>query len=230
MLRKTSFLDIHSHLLPSVDHGSQSLEDSLALIRQAKEAGIDTIIATPHFYSDTDSVADFVKRREVAYVALMTEIMTQNLGIKLIKGAEVSLNPDTLNLPDLERLCVGDSRYILIELPYTYWGDWIYDALYRIRAVRGLTPIIAHIDRYPADYTKKIMEADLPIQVNADSMMNKAICKEYKDFINNGTVCFLGSDAHDADDRNYFCFKKAMKNICAYRKSFNEDAKELLSI
>ena len=67
---------------------------------------------------------------------------------QILLGAEVYLSVDTLGLADIERLCIGDTRTILLEMPFTQWGSWVYDGVYRLLAGKGLKPVIAHLERY----------------------------------------------------------------------------------
>ena len=57
-------IDFHAHILPGADHGSDGLETSLRQLALAEEAGVDTIVATPHFYPQSDSFSEFLRRRE----------------------------------------------------------------------------------------------------------------------------------------------------------------------
>jgi protein-tyrosine phosphatase len=60
-------LDFHSHILPEVDDGSQSVDESILMINALAEQGIDRIVATPHFYANDESVSEFLVRRQKAY-------------------------------------------------------------------------------------------------------------------------------------------------------------------
>ena len=64
-------IDFHAHILPKADHGSDSIETSLFQINSAKAAGIDTIVATPHFYINNDDIDSFSARRETAFQSLL---------------------------------------------------------------------------------------------------------------------------------------------------------------
>ncbi|MBR6529107.1 MAG: capsular polysaccharide biosynthesis protein, partial [Firmicutes bacterium] len=67
-------IDFHSHLLPCVDHGSQSIEESIEMLRIMKSQGIDAVVATPHFYADEEFPEEFLKRRKVGAENLMKAI------------------------------------------------------------------------------------------------------------------------------------------------------------
>lgn len=63
-------IDFHSHILPGIDDGSASVEESLKLLEMLAEQGVKTVVATPHFYPDRTSVSDFLRRRDAAYQRL----------------------------------------------------------------------------------------------------------------------------------------------------------------
>ena len=228
MLRKSeTYTDVHSHLLWGADNGAVTEEDSLAMVLEAEKAGIDTIIATPHFSAEIDSISEFVKRREIAYVSLMKTLMQKGIKMNIIKGAEVHLEKDTPRLAELERLAFGGTNKILIELPYTYWGDWVYEALEAIEG-RGFCPIIAHVDRYPSAYTEKIYGTGFLLQADAGALAKKQGAKEFSDRIKNGSLVFLGSNAHAPGDGGYRDFKKAMKNLLSFKADFAKRTENIL--
>jgi protein-tyrosine phosphatase len=228
--RAEEYTDIHSHLLWGTDNGAADPEESLAMVQKCGKAGIVRVIATPHFSSELDTVSDFVKRREIAYVSLMKELMQRGIRTEIIKAAEVLLTKETPKLAELERLAVNGTDKILIELPYTYWGDWVYNALDEIKEKRGLTPIIAHVERYPAAFTEKIYASSYPLQADASSFAKRRDAKELSEWIKNGRICFIGSNAHGAEDGAYENFKKAMKNVLSLKPDFVKRADELLGL
>ena len=64
-------IDWHSHILPGIDDGSRDVSESLALIEKLSEQGVDTVVATPHFYADDNSVDAFLEKRNKAYEAML---------------------------------------------------------------------------------------------------------------------------------------------------------------
>ena len=141
--------DMHAHILPMADHGSDSVETSLAQLRLAKAAGVDVILATPHFYlRERDTVSAFLARRAQAMEQLQAAITASGEDLpRIVLGAEVTLQVDLDALPDLEKFCIADTNFILIEMPDFKWSGWVHRALDAIYQ-RGLRPIIAHLDRY----------------------------------------------------------------------------------
>lgn len=201
-------IDFHAHVLPKADHGSRRLETSLKQLAQAKEVGIDTIVATPHFYFQHDTVEEFLLRRDITYKQLSDANTT---GIKLVKAAEVTLASDLAEMPRLEALCVENTRYILLEIPNSSGASWIYDAIYKIEANRGLKPIIAHLDRYPETVQQELLDMDLLIQINAEAFASFFKRKKYVNLFRSGAAHLLGSDVHGSDGKHYQAFGRACK-------------------
>lgn len=197
-------IDFHTHILSEVDDGSRNLEESIDILKQQYALGIHKIMATPHFYPD-DCVKEFVIRREHAMHTLQEALLEQEvLDMTLYKGAEVLISVDTWKLEDLEALCMGDTRYILIELPYTHWSEWVYTSLQNIIDNRKLIPIIAHVERYDTvrenpNVLQRFIEMGALLQVNAYSL-SKGSSKEKlaHKLIKHHMIHLLGSDVHRA--------------------------------
>ena len=205
---------MHSHILPGADHGSESVEMSVSQLRMAREAGIDTILSTSHFYMENDNVEDFLKRRSECYKKLMSA-MPDDLKneIDIILGAEVTLYNGLDKLEGLEKLCIGDTRNILIEMPMVRWNSTVYETLENIIRNRGLNPIIAHIDRYlDFNNAKKLIEMEVALQVNASAFEKFFICQKVMKLFKYGYAMYLGSDIHLLGPQ-YEQYKKAVKKL-----------------
>ena len=84
-----SVIDFHSHILPGIDDGSRNVETSIGMLRMCREQGVDIMIATPHFYADSNRVERFVENRKNAY----DKVMAENADIPhIMMGAEVAFN------------------------------------------------------------------------------------------------------------------------------------------
>ena len=164
--------DFHAHILPKADHGSDSLSTSLIQLRRAKAANVDEIFTTPHFYVDQNPIDKFLSRRERCFDTLQNAAILHNIDIKLHKSAEVTLVLGLSKLPDLDKLCIENTRYMLLEMPIGEpWQPWVYSAIDELRD-RGIEPILAHIERYDKASLERIFEYDIKTQINANSLFN----------------------------------------------------------
>lgn len=199
-------IDFHSHILPGVDHGASSLEVSVEMMKQAKEAGVTKIVATSHFYAHRDSVDDFLNRRNAA-CAVLNDYLAEDssIGIQIIPAAEVALESDLLSV-DLRKLVVQGTKYILIEMPmFSRWHSWMYDMLYEIESKYALSIILAHVDRYEKDNVDRLLDMGFTAQINASSLVKGSFFEKrrLRSLCNQGLIHLIGSDAHDVKERSY---------------------------
>lgn len=220
-------IDFHAHILPGCDHGSDSLETSMNQLRMAKEAGITTVVATPHFYMYHDTVDSFINRREHSYRMLIDATESVDLGMNIVKAAEVTLYIDLPSLEDLNRLCIEGTNCMLLELPGYRWSVWTAESLSQIIQGRNIIPVIAHIDRYDAHTVRRLIELKIPLQLNASALIPFSRRSKYMRMIREGAVHLLGSDAHNSADE-YKDFARAVKILGSQMDAMNRNAGILL--
>ncbi len=223
-------IDFHAHILPGADHGSKNIETSLKQVNLAKRAGITTIVATPHFYMNSNSVDEFVARRDNAYEELMNALKDCDIQMNIIKASEVTLEVDLFKIKDFSPLCIGDTNYMLLEMPMDLnWTPWHYSAVDELVAI-GIEPIIAHINRYPKFYLNKLLEKDVLFQVNIEAFRHlSSRIKLFKKF-QSGHVNLIGSDVHSFSMDTYFDFKKYSSRYPKIFDEANYNAKRILNI
>lgn len=219
-------IDFHCHILPSVDHGSSSLETSLKQLAIAEKYGICAIVCTSHFYPYREDVKSFLLRRDEGF-GLLSE--HNNTSVVLLKGAEVMLTMDLAEREDLEGLLIEGTNLMLVEMPDMVHSTWIYDVLSKLRD-RKISPVIAHIDRYPDDVVNNLLEMDFTVQVNASAFKRFSKRRKMISFIEDGLVHVLGSDLHGANERAYKDFLKAKAKLKGHFPIMQQTAKNLLKI
>jgi protein-tyrosine phosphatase len=200
--------DLHCHILPAWDDGPRTLEESLAMAARAAQAGLKTILVTPHvgksFSSDGERAARDIPG---ATELLQREIDERGIPMHLVPGAEITLG--AIDLPErLERepwLTVGgQGHYALVEAPVNHWPDYGDQLLYQI-LLRKVTPIIAHPERYdnvqrdPTILTQMVNSGAL-LQITARSLLgderrSQRCCVQ---LLEAGMVSLIASDAHAA--------------------------------
>lgn len=213
-------IDFHAHVLPGCDHGSCDCATSLKQILAARDAGIDIICATSHFYPELESVREYLGRRDSSYSAFEEYLSEQGIedAPKIIKGAEVLLCPGLARLPELEKLCLEGTKLLLLEMPFSSWTYEHLESVEELLRRKDIQPVIAHADRYaPADI-EQMLEYELPLQLNTSSLSFPFIRSSLKKWIDRDLVCALGSDIH-GDEQAYKHFRKAEKKL---KKNFDK--------
>jgi len=205
-------IDIHTHLLPGIDDGASTIEEALLMTKSLLEQGIFSAVCTPHFNPAEMSIDDFSKAREGALLSI------QNSGIKLIPGSETFLHEYLFHYQDISPLCIGDTRYLLIEFPVKKNWD-IKNEVYIQQLVNyySIVPIIAHIERYKPAFKntgilKRLKNMGCLIQTNTSSVIEENTTRLVMKYLQTGYIDLLGSDCHNMTTRPP-CFTKALKEI-----------------
>ena len=202
--------DLHTHILPGLDDGADTVETSLAMLREEYAQGVDIVALTPHFYRDREHLSNFLQRREEACDKLLGVIAAlseeeRSVLPRLILGAEVAWVPNLAEQSGLEKLCYQGTKYLLLELPFGSWGDALFRQLYDLMNCRGVTPVIAHIDRYWGIQKKERFETlfslGVPVQLSAEPLLHFATRGQALRLIKEGKVRMLISDAHNLTNR-----------------------------
>ena len=202
-----NLIEMHSHILPGIDDGAKNVEMSLKMIEKLKDQGATKILLTPHYYSDTISLDDFLRKREEAYNTLVKEIPSGYP--ELIPAAEVYISQYLFNNKSIKDLCIGSSNYVLIEHPFSArFDDKDYDRLLNLYCDYRVKPVLAHIERYRALMDDKYKLADLieigclpQVNISTFAQAPRRIKKKLFKFLNNGQIMLLGSDCHNLDTR-----------------------------
>ena len=199
-------VDFHSHILPGVDDGSRSVEESLEMLRAEARQGIGTVVATPHFYANHDTPERFLRRRAAAWEMLQTA-MAQEAGLpEVIPGAEVYYFSGISDSDQLHRLTTGQKRYIMLEMPTVPWTQNMYREMENIYTKHGITPIIAHIDRYisPLRHRQildRLEELPVLVQANSDFFLRPMTAPLALRMLKEKRIHLLGSDCHNCSTR-----------------------------
>ena len=201
-----ALFDFHSHILPAMDDGSRSVEQSLQMLRLAAEQGVRTIAATPHFYPHRETPAAFLERRSRAEKVLR-EAMDGEEGLpEVVVGAEVYAFEGMSDSEELSRLTLAGGDALLVEMPMTAWSDRLLDELAQIHVKQGLTPVVAHLDRYIHRFNAKRTVARLAplpvfIQANASFFTERSTRRLALALLCDNRIHLIGSDCHDLEKR-----------------------------
>ena len=197
--------DIHCHILPGVDDGAKDMDMALSMIEKEIDAGVETIILTPHFRKEMfePDMEDIWN----AYDELLYETRYKN--IRLYLGCEFHANMEMVETLDNDlRPTLADSRYVLTEFAHNSTRAFMKERADAL-LMSGYRPIIAHIERYRAtrkdfDLIEDLIEMGCEVQVNADAIIGRdglgaqRFCKK---LMQEDMLHYVGSDTHNLRGR-----------------------------
>jgi tyrosine-protein phosphatase YwqE len=193
--------DMHSHLIPGIDDGAKSIEDSIELIRFLHSKGYSKLITTPHIMSDY-----FRNTPEIileGLEALRKAVKEQNIPVTLEAAAEYYIDDGFIRKLEEEPLLTFGDKYLLMEVSYINPPDNVHQVFFRAQ-VLGYKPVLAHPERYPYWYRDfdqylKFYEMGVTLQLNLNSLSGyygpdaKKIAEK---LIDTGIIGALGTDMH----------------------------------
>jgi protein-tyrosine phosphatase len=202
-------IDIHCHILPGIDDGPGTLEDTIALAKSALKEDIHTIIATPHHKNGRyiNLKPDIIKK-----VTELNEILTkENIPLTILPGQEIALHGEILEGYDNgEILTLDGTQYLFIELPATHVPRYTEEIVYELQ-LKNIVPIIVHPERNAEIIERpgilyELVEKGCLAQITASSIVG-AFGKRVKTFseqlIDANLIHFIASDAHNLNKRTF---------------------------
>ncbi|MCT4581366.1 MAG: histidinol phosphatase [Flavobacteriales bacterium] len=195
-------VDIHSHLIPGIDDGAKTMEETIELLKSFQELGYQKVITTPHvmsdYYKNTPEIilSGLKKVREAKIKAQLT--------IEVEAAAEYNLDADFESLIDQGNLLTFGENYVLFELPFFQEPPMLNDIIWKLQT-QGYTPVLAHVERYAFwfDNWEKIQEIKdrgVLFQLNINSLTGHygpEVKKMAEKLIDNNYINFIGSDCHN---------------------------------
>ncbi|MCR5809434.1 MAG: hypothetical protein K6G56_07720 [Clostridiales bacterium] len=201
--------DIHSHILPGVDDGSQSLEESLEMLFMAAESGVETIVATPHCNIPGEYENYVSPEIDGLFMYLKEEARRRGAPIKLLYGMEIFATEDLPELLEKGRArTLNGTKYFLTEFSFGEDPYFCADVLRRCRD-KGFIPVIAHPERYVfvQDDPQTAFEwcvSGCALQVNKGSLLGRFGYRAQRTaelLIDHGLAACVASDAHGSVSR-----------------------------
>ena len=203
-------VDMHSHLIPAIDDGSKSNDESLIMIRKLEELGYKKIITTPHIMSGGyDNTTEIIQN---GTKQLNEFLAKESVGVKLECSSEYYLDGHFDNLIAKNDLMPFGNNYILFELSYMFKPNNLETAIFNLE-LEGYKPILAHPERYKymadksLDQYRKIRDSGVKLQLNLFSLvgaygdLSRQIGEQ---LIAEKMVDFVGTDLHNPLQLNYF--------------------------
>ena len=223
-------IDFHSHILPGIDDGAKNLEQSIAMVNEAKKVGFTKIISTSHY------MENYYECNEKNRKELLEQVQKNVNGIELCLGNEIYITNNIIELlQNGQASSINGTKSVLFEFPLINTRPMNdKEVIYRL-VDNGYIPIIAHPERYPfiqenPDYLYELEEMGALFQANYGSiigMYGLKAKKTLKILLKNNLISFFGSDAHRPEQ----VYNKMPKIIKKLKKIIsNEEFEEFTEI
>jgi protein-tyrosine phosphatase len=222
-------VDMHSHVLPGIDDGAQTPQDSIVLIRKMMELGIKKIIATPHvmidFYRNTpETIAD-------ALALLKAEMVKENISIPIETAAEHYFDETFEARIDEGKLMTMGDNYVLFEFSFINKPPNAIPILQKLNDL-GYKPILAHPERYPymdLEQYKQLQGWGCSMQLNTISLTGyygREVKKLAEMLVDNNMIDFISSDMHH--EKHAMALKDALRTTYIEKLLFDTPLKNKL--
>ena len=196
-------IDWHSHVLPGIDDGSRNVAESISMIQMQSSQEIKTVIATPHFYANDESVDSFLKRREKAAERLKAQLPED--APQILCGAEVRYYPGISHMEGLECLRIEGSKLLLLEMPEIGWTEYTVRELIEMSGRSSFRIMLAHVERCMKLQKKAVWEElqdyGILMQANASFFTDWRTRRKAISLLREGSIQFVGSDGHNVTSR-----------------------------
>jgi len=225
----TIMVDMHSHVLPGIDDGAQTPEDSIVLIKKMMELGIKKIIATPHI------MADYYKNTpetiNAALDILKAELKKENMDIVVEAAAEHYFDESFEAMVNEQRLMTIGNKYVLFEFSFINQPPNAFPVVQKLKDL-GYKPILAHPERYlyiDIDHFRTLHEWGLSFQLNTISLtgyFGRDVKKLAENLVDQQLIDFISSDMHHL--RHAEAFKAALRMPYVERLLFDYPLKNIM--
>jgi len=222
------YVDIHSHLLPGIDDGAQSLDDTQSLIKEMQKMGFEQFITTPH---TSQNVWDNTKAGiEAKLNGSLEALKTKGLNVPLKAASEYMMDGHFMSLFQNEPLLVLKDNYVLVEISYINPPLQLYDILFELQ-LAGYQPVLAHPERYTFyhgrenDY-QKLKQAGCLFQFNllsATGYYGPEVAKMGDQLLKKGMIDFVGSDVHHQNHIQGFYKKIIIKSELSLKEAIAQN-------
>ena len=202
-MQDRGWIDLHSHILPQLDDGSDSVEMSLAMLYQMAEQGVDVVCATSHYYAKHSSIPAFCERRAEAMERL-SAVLTEDLP-RVLPAAEVAYFSH-MEEQDLEPLCIRGTRTLMLEMPFTDWTDLQVETVEALVLDCRYQVVLVHPERFCFSKSnlhqlERLAQLPIGLQVNAGALLRWGTRRLALDLLQLAPVPLLGSDCHNLTSR-----------------------------
>lgn len=216
------FTDWHSHILPGVDDGVQTMEESLEILRLYEELGVKSVWLTPHVMEDTPNTTAHLRERFTELQAAYTGPITLHLASENMLD---NLFEERLGKNDL--LPLGENGdHLLVETSYFSPPMGLSNILLRIKS-KGYYPVLAHPERYnymDQDKYRELVGIGVKFQANIPSLVNaygRLLYKKLEWLLRENMIDMWGTDTHHCDTFSKVIVEKTLKQ--SFVKKLKQD-------
>lgn len=197
-------IDFHTHILPGIDDGSNSVLTSISMLRQECQQGVEAVVLTPHFYAGQNSLEIFLKKRYWARESLA--VCLGDKSPKLYLGAEVQFFEGIGSVEGIRDLCIEGTNIMLLEMPFSHWPQRTVDEVLELNAGGRMQIVLAHIERYldmqPAETWQLLRDNGVWTQTNTSFFSHWKTRRKAMKMLSQGEIQFIGSDCHNMTTRS----------------------------
>lgn len=199
-----SIIDFHSHILPGIDDGSKNIETSIEMLKESMSQKVDVMVATPHFYAETDTIEGFIKKRKQAYESIVPVLPAG--APRILLGAEVAFFRGISDAKKINNLVIQNSDILLLEMPFSPWTSSEVEEVIKMVGERKFRIMLAHVERFMKiphnkPYIKELLRLPVIVQINAESLTDWRQRGKILKLFGSDKDCVLGSDCHGIHHR-----------------------------
>jgi protein-tyrosine phosphatase len=222
--------DVHSHFIPGIDDGAQTMEDSMAMLRGFSEMGYKKVVTTPHVMSDAYRNTPEIILAGLAKVRVA--LKTENIPIEIDAAAEYYLDYDFEKMVEEKKVLTFGKNFVLFELAFINPPDSLYSVIFKL-ITNGYKPVLAHPERYNfwhQDFKKyeELVEKGVLLQLNINSLTGHygpSVKTVAERLIDQNMISLLGSDCHHTGHieliRNGAVYEKSLQKLLESGKLLN---------
>lgn len=199
-------IDFHTHILPKIDDGSHSIEESLQMLQLLQEQAVSHVVLSPHFYAEKESLQHFLQRRQQAYLNLIEALSAQSALPELHLGSEFHYYEGFSQNEEIRKLCIDGSNLLLLEMPFVPWTRRMKHELLEAQDNLNVQIVLAHIDRYlrlnkEAELWRWLDDNPILLQVNTSFFEKWRSRQKALRLLKSGRLHLLGTDSHNLTTR-----------------------------
>jgi protein-tyrosine phosphatase len=211
-------IDIHSHLLPGIDDGAQTIDDTIYLIKELNKIGISNFITTPHIFSGFwDNSKNSIETRAQDTIINLNK---NNINYPIKAASEYLMDDHFVSLFKKGEILTLKENYVLVEMSYINAPIQLYDIIFDMQ-IAGYKPVLAHPERYQFYHKNfneyiKLKNAGCLFQINLLSVVGyygNEVAETAEKLLNQGMIDFVGSDVHHKKHIESFDKVVLLKNL-----------------